>query len=280
MIMINKIISQFGTNYKKRGVNMWYQCPFHNGKSFTSFSVDSQTGLYYCFNFNCGAKGSVNKQTKEEFKAIKQETKQEQTEYKQPSYSADGCIFFKKYIETRFINPDVVDNLAGFIFGYYYNQNKNTNTIKLIVNDSASYNYVTDSQNKKIWKGWSKGSQAKPFKTYHKIKYNKETINKNIYIFEGLEDLLSFIELYNTDIDYSCSVFICLFGITNINKIKINTQYSYYLCLDNDKAGAETLTKYSVYENTFKVELAINNKIIDSVKDWNELLIKYKEEIL
>lgn len=279
--MINKIISKFGTNYKKRGVNLWYQCPFHHGKSYTSFSVDINTGLYYCFNGGCGAKGSIKKLSKEEFKAIKKEQIKQETEYKQPSYNLDGRIFLKKYIETRMINPDIINNLQGFITGYYHNQNKNTNTIKLIVNDSASYNYVTDSNNFKIWKGWAKGSTAKPFSTYHKTQYNKETINKNVYIYEGLEDLLSFIELYNNDIDYSCSVFVCLFGITNINKIKIKPEHSYYLCLDNDKAGAETLNKYSVYDNTFKVELAINNKIIDGVKDWNELLIKYNnKEIL
>lgn len=275
--MINKIIKKFGNNYKKKGVDYWYQCPFHKGKSYTSFSVDSLTGLYYCFK--CGIKGSVKKLSKEEYKQVKQK-EIKQTEYKQPSYNLDGRVFFKKYIATRAINPDVIDNLSGFTTGYYYNSNKNTNTIKLIINNSASYNYVTDSINQKIWKGWSKGSIAKPFSTFHKTKYIKELPNKRIFLFEGLEDLLSFIELYNTDIDYSCSVFVCLFGVTNINKIKIKTEHTYFFCLDNDRAGVETIAKYSHLDNIYKVEMAIDGKLINGCKDWNELIVKHKQGVL
>lgn len=276
--MINKIINKFGTNYKKKGDDICYQCPYHNGKSFNSFRVSISKGIYQCFN--CGMKGSVAKMTKEEFKQTKQkETKQEQT-YKQPSYNPDGYIFFKKYIATRAINPDIINNLSGFTTGYYFNQNKNTNTIKLIVNDSASYNYVTDSLNKKIWKGWSKGSVAKPFSTFHKVKYIKESPSKKVFLFEGIEDLLSFIELYNAEIDYSFSVFVCLFGVTNINKIKIKAEHTYYFCLDNDKAGAETIAKYSHLDNIYKVEMAIDGKLVNGCKDWNELIVKHKQGVL
>jgi DNA primase len=68
-----------------------------------------------------------------------------------------------------------------------------------------------------------------------------------------------------------------LFGVTNINKIKIKTEHTYYFCLDNDRAGTETIAKYSHLDNIYKVEMVINGKLINGCKDWNELIVKFKQ---
>lgn len=49
------VISQY-VNLKKKGVNYFGLCPFHNEKS-PSFSVSPGKQMYYCFG--CGAGGNV-----------------------------------------------------------------------------------------------------------------------------------------------------------------------------------------------------------------------------
>jgi len=271
--MLQTIINKFGINYKLKGVNIWYQCPFHNGKSYTSFSVDKNTGLYYCFK--CGARGCVSFGDKKTIKSIIL-NKPEEPNFKQVKVSKDGLCYFGNYLRTRNINTSILDFLINFNFGLSV-MNDGNYILQLIVSNCASYNYVVNPISfKKVFKAWGKGSRAIPFITNHKTKFKE---SKYIYIFEGLEDLLAFIELNYYEIDFRYSEFVCLFGITNINKVFINENKQYFLCLDNDTSGQEVVNKYSNYDNVFKIELAINGNIINGIKDWNELLINYKDNI-
>ena len=265
-----EIISEFGTNYKLKSGAMWYKCPYHDGKGYTSFNVSIDKGLYKCFN--CGAKGSI-KQVKKEYKNnyIPQSTIQKEEikkEFTQLPTNIKGFEYFISYLFTRLITFNINNLGLGDKFTYSKDYNNN-NVLGLVVNNNARYNYVTDKYNKKVWKGWEKGSQASPLTLKHFL-YSGNL--KQLYIFEGLEDLIAYNQLYYSDIDYKVSKFICIFGISNFNKLSFeNLDITYNICLDNDEASNNLVAKHSIFyqDNINLIEVEDL-----TCKDFNECLQK------
>lgn len=264
-----EIINEFGTNYKLKSGVMWYKCPYHGGKSYTSFNVNVSKGLYKCFK--CGEKGIVTK-AKKEYKTnhIPYSTIQKTEtikEFKQIPTNIKGFEYFISYLFTRLITFNI-NNLGLRDKFTYHTDYNNNNVLGLVVNDNARYNYVTDADNKKVWKGWSKGSQANPLTLKHFL--FKEL--KHLYIFEGLEDLIAYNQLYLNGVDYTTSKFICLFGISNFNKLSFeNPDITYNICLDNDTATNNLLAQHNIFyqENINLIEVEDL-----TCKDFNEYLQK------
>jgi len=269
--MINNIINQFGTSYKRRRNELSYLCPFHNDRRIGSFSVNILTGRYHCFS--CGAKGVVKNSNKyiPYKKTIIKEEEEKKIKYK-INNSVDGYNSFKKYIKNRGITLDL-DIFKNLRFTKY------KNIIGLIINKKAVYNYYLDDnynirkneENISI-KGWMNGSNAEPFylinKEFKKI--------QNLYIFEGLEDILSFINLF--EVNYENDAFVSLFGITNIGQIDFENRFkdvNIFLCLDNDNP-VNKLIKIKNYINKIKKIHFFKTLQENNVKDWNELLIKHQ----
>jgi hypothetical protein len=272
------IINQFGNKYKIRSKDMWYQCPFHNGKSYTSFSVNINTGLYHCFK--CNAKGKVRSNNNNFIKKVEYVAPvvKKELSYK-PTPNQLGKDKFKQYIKNRGINIDV-DSFNSFNFNY------NNQQIGLIIDEDSVYNYYLDENNKikkidgKSLKLWSKGSECQPFY----FKHQTHTSCKNLYISEGLEDILAFINVYEDILDFTTSDFCCLFGIYNLNPnnfsyLNINQCKDIVVnfCVDNDEAAKKRINEFT---DEVDVNYVDQTSILQdyNVKDFNELLLVINNE--
>jgi DNA primase len=268
--MLNKIINRFGNNYKSKNKELWYRCPFHKGQSFTSFSVNKTTGFYKCFKCcESGVVGddSINKQPQ----PIILPKEEEINKLIIPNPSELAKDRFCKYLQTRGINKETIDN-------YNFDCCFSAKGVGVINNKkSGVYGYWLDVTNRITLgkdgakaKRWIAGSRA----DYVIIKHKEETIVDRVFVFEGLEDLFSFIQL-NPDINFRGSVLISIFGVTNLQKTLRdigNNKVDVCLCLDNDKAATDSINKRPPIKGTYYSYVNILQE--HQVKDWNELLIK------
>ena len=107
---------------------------------------------------------------------------------------------------------------------------------------------------------------------------------KNVYLFEAVEDALSYVELNIDDnaIDFLHSALFSFGG--SLAEGQLNTLFSilknhvgsfnnlnFYTCFDNDAAGNRMHEKLQTYSNTLKF-----NRILPGRKDFNEDLILLK----
>lgn len=261
----NKIIEKFGNNYKIKGDAIWYNCPFHPNREDPTFNASISKGVYKCFS--CGASGHIMKGVKSTTPYIYTPKAEEPTkEFKQVKPSNDGYFAFKKYIKTRQIDINIDDFNLSNKFSYYYD--KGIHYVGLLVSDKARYTYYLNNDYTKKNKIWKKGSQATPFYFTHKD--FKEC--KNLYIFEGFEDCLAFIELYN--VDFTISKFCVIFGIGNVNKIDFrDLNVLYKFCVDNDDAGTSMVRNAIINNSNIKLTMVSPDS---KVKDFNEELIFIK----
>lgn len=99
---------------------------------------------------------------------------------------------------------------------------------------------------------------------------------KNLIVFEAAIDLLSYLQIFKTQLD-DC-ILLSLAGATKTNKIATYLKHfkninTITVCMDNDSTGNDSMDKikldYKDYEILDGRELIIKNQ----VKDFNELLI-------
>lgn len=265
--MLEKIYKRFGEDGEITSSGVTYPCPFHKGTETGSFYVCPEKGIYNCFS--CGAKGSIlNKKEINDLKLTKTTTKttenKEFISYKPNKYGSKKLI---EYLETReiwydFNEFDFQDKLACITDNSGYK-------LVLIVDDKSNYVYYLNDYNQKKNKGWKKNSKITNIFNFKHESFEK---TENIFVFEGFEDCLAYIEMYNYFIDFTNSVFCILFGVYNIKKLNFNLKnVNYFLCVDNDKAGLEMSLKAPKQKNIYTL-----NPIDKEVKDYNELLVKHK----
>jgi hypothetical protein len=288
--MLNSIINKFGSNYKIKGNNIWFKCKFHNGNSFNCFSVDKNTGLYYCFK--CGAKGKVNGTHTDSNKVVKQSKEKDKAQFINKLPNQQGINYMVNYLATRHLDSNITSKLLQLFnmrivgedfteYGYKWDYKKvgKVATYKIQqgyiigvnVGSYARYEYKVDTNFNKVYKGWGYLSDGKPLELK-----KSDAVIKNSFIFEGFEDLIAFIILELNNIDFNTSNFICLFGIHNINKIDVtNPDINYYFGFDEDEAGFDKASKY-IASNIYWVEKSIGEYKINGVKDFNELHNHYK----
>jgi hypothetical protein len=138
------------------------------------------------------------------------------------------------------------------------------------VGSYARYEYKVDTNFNKVYKGWGYLSDGKPLE----LKKQDAKIEK-VFIFEGFEDLLSFIILNENNNNFDNSSFVSIFGVTNLQKSLRdigNNKVDVCLCLDNDKAASDSINKRPPIKGTYYSYANILQE--NQVKDWNELLIK------
>jgi hypothetical protein len=212
----------------------------------------------------------------------------------------DGYNTFCDYIESRGIsilnNNWFVPNLR-FQFSFFQNRieyidsDEENKELMMVVNpDSFVYKFKLDKiketkEEGKPVKMAVSGSTIEPL-YFHDVSY-KGGDEIEYCVFEGLEDALAFIELYDGKIDYVKTCFIVTFGCTHFNKIKLLPNNSYLFCLDKDKAS---LDAYNKVKQKHQPQFNSNNNYIDydidyiqpvTAKDWNDelnILKKYENK--
>ena len=288
--MLNKIINRFGNNYKAKNKELWYPCPFHKGKSFTSFSVNKTTGFYKCFK--CGESGIVGSSDSiKDKKNIYIPKEKDKSKFIPKLPNQEGINYMVNYLSTRGLDSIKTSKLLS-IFGvrvagedytqdgykWDYKKVDKITTYKIqqgyIIGinfgKNARYEYKVDTNFNKVFKCWAFCSEN----IYLELK-KQDAKTEKVFIFEGLEDLLSFIILNENNINFDNSSFVSIFGVTNLQKTLRdigNNRVDLYLCLDNDKAATDSINKRPPIKGTYYSYVNILQE--NQVKDWNELLIK------
>jgi hypothetical protein len=288
--MLNKIINRFGNNYKSKNKELWYPCPFHKGQSFTSFSVNKITGFYKCFK--CGESGIVGASDSiKDKKNIYIPKEKDKSKFTPKLPNQEGINYIVNYLSTRGLDSIKTSKLLS-IFGvrlvgedytqdgykWDYKKVDKITTYKIqqgyIIGinfgKNARYEYKVDTNFNKVFKGWAFCSEN----IYLELK-KQDAKTEKVFIFEGLEDLLSFIILNENNINFDNSSFVSIFGVTNLQKTLRdigNNKVDVCLCLDNDKAASDSINKRPPIKGTYYSYANILQE--NQVKDWNELLIK------
>ncbi len=288
--MLNKIINRFGNNYKAKNKELWYPCPFHKGKSFTSFSVNKTTAFYKCFK--CGESGIVGVgDSIKDKKNIYIPKEKDKSKFIPKLPNQEGINYMVNYLSTRGLDSIKTSKLLSIFgvrlvgedyteYGYKWDFKKvdKITTYKMqqgyIIGinfgKKARYEYKVDTNFNKVFKGWAFCSEN----IYLELK-KQDAKTEKVFIFEGLEDLLSFIILNENNINFDNSSFVSIFGVTNLQKTLRdigNNRVDVCLCLDNDKAATDSINKRPPIKGTYYSYVNILQE--NQVKDWNELLIK------
>lgn len=171
--------------------------------------------------------------------------------------------------KTRGLEYSIV---LSFIKKGLISQDKRNNVVFLFKDEKGqTVGADTIGTNSKIrYKGIKKNSNEE-----YGFSINIGTEAKSIYVFESCIDLLSYYEMYKSEL--SNAVLLSLSGAGKINKIekyvKDGTE-AIYMCTDNDEAGSKCI------EDINNLFVDSNIKILDNrdalmaynVKDYNELL--------
>lgn len=273
---------------KQNEKEAWYLNPFSN-ESQASFKLDKRQNLWYLFSEGIGGNNTdfmikyLNASVKEVLVWVKEQNfssfHQQDQNYIQDSEKTNYQITEIKELQ----NPNLIKYLQER--GLSSNIYPLIKEIHLTIGDKKLYAiaFKNESGGWELRNQYYKGTVLKKDISIITLNQNNELKNKNIVVFEGFMDALSFVEIkrfFKGDLLVMNSI-----ALLNKTKERLKNYSEIHLFLDNDRSGEkckiEILSSFPQAKDCSKVysdQKDLNEYLLNRIRNENKNLQSEKKQ--